>query len=419
MIKTFSILLQLSCKASIPAIVVAIPRNDFSDVEISSLSIALSAVSLLCEHHSMSGLFAVNKPTGISSAGLLNDLQNVLKTSPLFELDIKAQQARSNAGRKGRKQRMNNKIKMGHGGTLDPLASGVLVVGTGRGTKDLGKFLNCSKDYEAVALFGCSTDTYDSEGKVVHRKPWQHITKERLEAILPQFRGDIMQTPPIYSALKMQGKPLYEYAREGKPLPAEIKARPATVSCFEITEFTTNHDWTFPIEEASTEIVLSAEALEQLGTHSNMDTLNGIQKPVGKPQGKTPVDDVVDIAQSSNTNVKQPNTDGPPAKRQRQVSPEKDAQESDTNTLSEKPLAIHIKMTVSSGTYVRSLIHDLGLALGSAAHMVALVRKRVGEFALEDAIPWGTFVDGSWQKELEQRLDFTVGNDLKDDKTEK
>ena len=322
----------------------------------------------------MSGLFAVSKPSGISSAGLLRDLQHILQDSPLFEEEIKAQRERSNSGRAGRKQKHGNKLKMGHGGTLDPLASGVLVVGTGTGTKQLGQFLSCSKDYEAVALFGCSTDTYDSEGKVVHRRPWKHITKESLEEAAAQFRGDIMQTPPIYSALKMQGKPLYEYAREGKPLPAEIKARPATVSKFEILELKISDDWQQPSEDAAEEIVLSAEALEKL-------------RPTAVTQGtdEEPL----------------PNRDDDEGPRKRVKIDEDTTKEVDGGILS-----VRIKMTVSSGTYVRSLIHDLGLALGSAAHMVALVRQRVGDYKLQDAITWESFRDGKWQDSLQKKLNF-------------
>lgn len=351
----------------------------------------------------MSGLFAVNKPSGISSAGLLNDLQNTLKKSPLFEVEIKAQQARTNAGRKGRKQKMGNKIKMGHGGTLDPLASGVLVVGTGRGTKDLGQFLSCSKDYEAVALFGCSTDTYDSDGKIVHRKPWKHITRELLESTLSQFRGDIMQTPPIYSALKMEGKPLYEYAREGKPLPKEIQARPANVSRFEITRFTTEHEWAFPKEMASEDIVLSAEVLEQLRPQ-NRDLTSG---PLEIPSSQQPVQGAKDPSLSSDA-TEDPRATEPPSKRAKLAGTESaDPDDSPSGTGAvEGPLAIHIDMTVSSGTYVRSLIHDLGLAVGSAAHMVALVRKRVGEFRLEDAISWEAFETDKWQDSLVKKLNL-------------
>lgn len=364
----------------------------------------------------MSGLFAVNKPSGISSAGLLNDLQNILKKSPLFAPEIEAQQARSNAGRKSRKPKMGNKIKMGHGGTLDPLASGVLVVGTGRGTKDLGKFLHCSKDYEAIALFGCSTDTYDSEGKVVHERPWNQITKEKLESVLEQFRGDIMQTPPIYSALKMQGKPLYEYAREGKPLPAEIKARPATVSHFEITKITTDHKWTFPLEKAPSEIVLSAEALEQLRptpikAAQEEDSLTSVDHKLNDG-GENKVESEQHDEVTTGLPLKkdeETSSVGPPTKKMRTASPAVE----DNRKVGAIPngLAVHITMTVSSGTYVRSLIHDLGLAVGSAAHMVALVRKRVGDFKLEEALAWKTFEDNAWQSELKSRLDFDSGKD--------
>lgn len=377
----------------------------------------------------MSGLFAVNKPSGISSAGLLNDLQHILKRSPLFETEIQAQQARVNAGRKGRKQKMGNKIKMGHGGTLDPLASGVLVVGTGRGTKELGKFLSCSKDYEAIALFGCSTDTYDSEGKIVHKRSCKHISRDVLEAALVQFRGDIMQTPPIYSALKMQGKPLYEYAREGKPLPAEIKARPATVSRFEVTQFTTKHDWKMPQETAAEDIVLSAEALEKLQPNLKSVPESTQESRVEPKEDSDPVPVAGSIDSTRNDeqsdlddkekNNQAPNApdEEPKTKKLRLASPvlETGSEEDliPVQGAEEETLVVHISMTVSSGTYVRSLIHDLGLALGSAAHMVALVRKRVGEFTLEEAVPWDDFVADKWQDSLRSKLDF--GEEGKDD----
>lgn len=333
----------------------------------------------------MSGLFAVNKPSGISSAGLLNDLQHIFKKSPLFESEIRAQQLRGNAGR--HKLKMQNKIKMGHGGTLDPLASGVLVVGTGQGTKLLSQFLSCSKDYEAVALFGCSTDTYDSEGKIVHKKPWKHITRELLESTIGQFRGDIRQIPPIYSALKMEGKPLYEYAREGKPLPRAIEARSANVSRFEITKFTTDHGWTFPKEMASEETILSADLLDGIRPQANLTSLPAEQPITSNAEG--PSEEA-----------------GRPTKRVKTDEDTSNDKEQDrtSDASHEHPLAVHIKMTVSSGTYVRSLIHDLGLALGSAAHMVALVRNRVGDFTLEDAIAWEAFQTNSWQDAICKKL---------------
>ena len=114
---------------------------------------------------------------------------------------------------------------MGHGGTLDPLAAGVLIVAFGRGTKHLQKYLACSKTYETVVLFGASTDTYDCTGFVDERADYQHVTKEMVEERLAQFRGKIEQTPPLYSALKIDGIKACEYARQGRELPRQLESR--------------------------------------------------------------------------------------------------------------------------------------------------------------------------------------------------
>ena len=105
------------------------------------------------------------------------------------------------------------------------MATGVLIMGVGKGTKQLQGFLECTKSYEATILFGAATDTYDVLGKVLRRAEYKHVTKEGVEKALAGFRGNIMQRPPIYSALRMEGKRLYEYAREGKEIPREIEER--------------------------------------------------------------------------------------------------------------------------------------------------------------------------------------------------
>lgn len=123
-------------------------------------------------------------------------------------------------------------IKVGHGGTLDPLAEGVLVIGVGHGTKLLDSYLSGSKAYEAMAILGDETDTYDSTGKVTESVDYSSITNEMLEKALPLYRGDILQIPPMYSALKRDGKKLYELAREG--IEVERKARPVSVYALEL-----------------------------------------------------------------------------------------------------------------------------------------------------------------------------------------
>jgi tRNA pseudouridine55 synthase len=116
-------------------------------------------------------------------------------------------------------------FKMGHGGTLDPLAAGVLIVGIGRGTKHLQKYLACTKTYETIVLFGASTDSYDCTGVVAERAHCAHVTRTLVESKLAQFRGDILQAPPVYSALKINGKKACEYVREGQELPRQLESR--------------------------------------------------------------------------------------------------------------------------------------------------------------------------------------------------
>ena len=118
------------------------------------------------------------------------------------------------------------KTKVGHGGTLDPLASGVLPVALGEATKLAGRLLDATKAYEFAIRFGEGTDTLDAEGQVTETSD-HRPTQEEIDAILPRFTGSIEQTPPAYSALKIDGKPAYERSRAGETV--EMKPRTVTV----------------------------------------------------------------------------------------------------------------------------------------------------------------------------------------------
>lgn len=112
-------------------------------------------------------------------------------------------------------RRISGEKKVGHGGTLDPLASGVLPICLGRATR-ISEFLaDSTKSYRAVVKFGVATDTYDAEGAITEEKDISHLTLEEVEGSLAPFRGIILQEPPMYSALKHEGKRLYELARQG------------------------------------------------------------------------------------------------------------------------------------------------------------------------------------------------------------
>ncbi len=112
-------------------------------------------------------------------------------------------------------RRLSGEKKVGHGGTLDPLASGVLPICLGRATRVSEFLADSSKTYRAVMKFGAATDTYDAEGAITEEHDSSHLTLEQVENSLGPYRGIILQEPPMYSALKHEGKRLYELAREG------------------------------------------------------------------------------------------------------------------------------------------------------------------------------------------------------------
>ncbi|WP_299158444.1 tRNA pseudouridine(55) synthase TruB [uncultured Eudoraea sp.] len=133
-----------------------------------------------------------------------------------------------------RKRFQLKKIKVGHAGTLDPLASGLLLICAGKFTKRIHEFQGMPKEYEGTITLGSSTPSYDLETEVDNVYTTDHITHELIHKTKALFLGKIAQKPPVFSALKKDGKRMYEYAREGKEL--EIKARFVEVLEFEILE---------------------------------------------------------------------------------------------------------------------------------------------------------------------------------------
>jgi len=110
------------------------------------------------------------------------------------------------------------KIKVGHAGTLDPLATGLLIICTGKATKQINEFMGQPKEYTGTIQLGSTTPSYDLETKPDHTFPTEHITPELVEEVIrKQFTGDIMQTPPVFSAIKKEGQKAYELARQGNP----------------------------------------------------------------------------------------------------------------------------------------------------------------------------------------------------------
>lgn len=127
------------------------------------------------------------------------------------------------------------KIKIGHAGTLDPLASGLLLICVGKFTKKINEFQGLPKEYKGIITLGSTTPSYDLETEIDKTYSTNHITKEKVLETLSEFTGVITQKPPIFSALKKDGKRLYEYARKGEQI--EIKSRNVEVFEFEIIGF--------------------------------------------------------------------------------------------------------------------------------------------------------------------------------------
>ena len=149
----------------------------------------------------MNGIVIVDKPQGWTSNDVVSKLKGVLHTR-----------------------------RIGHGGTLDPMATGVLPVFVGRGTRGVEFFEHAEKIYETVLRLGVTTDTEDITGTVLEERPVA-VTESAFLAVLEQFRGDIMQIPPMYSALKVNGQKLYDLARKGK----EVERQPRPITIHELT----------------------------------------------------------------------------------------------------------------------------------------------------------------------------------------
>ena len=178
------------------------------------------------------------------------------------------------------------KIKVGHAGTLDPLASGVMIICTGKATKLIESFQYQTKEYVATLQLGATTPSFDRETEIDGVYPTEHITREGVETVLRQFVGSIQQVPPVYSACKIDGRRAYDFARKGEDV--ELKAKELVIDEIELLEYQSD--------------------------------------------------------------------------------------------------IIKIRVVCSKGTYIRALARDIGQALDSGAHLIGLVRTRVGDVRLEDCL---------------------------------
>lgn len=132
------------------------------------------------------------------------------------------------------KRRLNvKKIKVGHAGTLDPMATGLLIICTGKMTKRIDEYQGLDKEYTGTLRLGASTPSYDAETQPDAVYPFDHITPAEMEEACEKLTGDIAQLPPMFSAIKVDGQPLYKKARKG--IKVEVKPRPVTIHRFELT----------------------------------------------------------------------------------------------------------------------------------------------------------------------------------------
>jgi tRNA pseudouridine55 synthase len=176
----------------------------------------------------LNGIFAVYKPPGITSAKFLDRVKERLLNA---------------CGVNVQKKNFNKLLKMGHGGTLDPMAEGVLVVGVGDGCKRLSTFLSGGKEYLFELTLGKHYDTYDVTGKLLEEAEYGHVTEEMVrDEVIPKFVGEIMQAPPAFSAIRIDGQRSYDLARansknpDGKA-PAELPARPILIESLTLKNF--------------------------------------------------------------------------------------------------------------------------------------------------------------------------------------
>ena len=195
-----------------------------------------------------------------------------------------------------RLRRVFNTRRIGHGGTLDPMATGVLPVFVGRATRGVEFFEHAEKVYETTIRFGLTTDTEDITGKTLTETEVS-LTEEELLAVLPRFRGDIMQVPPMYTALKVNGQKLYDLARKGREV--ERQPRPITIHELELLEFSGNEARLRVRCSKGTYIrTLCKDIGEALGCGGCMAALRRVRAGEYTLEGSIPLRQLLDISEA-------------------------------------------------------------------------------------------------------------------------
>ena len=225
------------------------------------------------------------------------------------------------------------RLKVGHAGTLDPLASGVMILCTGKCTKLIDQLQAGTKEYVATLRLGCTTPSFDAEHPIDAIYPTSHITQAAVEEALSRFRGSIWQVPPVYSACKVEGRRAFDYIRQGEEV--ELKAK---------------------------ELVI--DELELLDLHLPEQ---GLVSPHADEVAKMAREDI---------HIKDYGRD----KETYEIAEA-------TNIVTDHLSYLQIRVVCSKGTYIRALARDIGQALGSGAYLIGLRRTRVGNIRVEDCLP--------------------------------
>ena len=200
----------------------------------------------------VSGVLLIDKPQGMTSQQVVSKVKYLLKSD------------------------VHDSKKAGHTGTLDPMATGLLPICLGEATKFSHYQLDAIKSYQAIIKLGEQTDTGDAEGEIITTIPVPHVTQAMLQSVTEQFLGEIMQVPPMYSALKKDGKKLYELAREG--IEVERAARPLTIYQLSLTPLSDQQlQLTVTCSKGTYVRVLAEDIAKALGTLGHLTALRRIQ----------------------------------------------------------------------------------------------------------------------------------------------
>ena len=200
----------------------------------------------------VSGVLLIDKPQGMTSQQVVSKVKYLLKSD------------------------VHDSKKAGHTGTLDPMATGLLPICLGEATKFSHYQLDAVKSYQAIIKLGEQTDTGDAEGEIITTIPVPHVTQAMLQSVTEQFLGEIMQVPPMYSALKKDGKKLYELAREG--IEVERAARPLTINQLSLTPLSDQQlQLTVTCSKGTYVRVLAEDIAKALGTLGHLTALRRIQ----------------------------------------------------------------------------------------------------------------------------------------------